>query len=207
MRRQIIILVALFMFAATGFAGYPADYLGDPLADGCADVEAWITDWHDMNPWGQRDPTGTYFLMGTLCVDGGVAVLDFTDLAWRWCHEAPWGTPGDPPVCEAWWVGEWRTGRHVLAWDGGVYISGIWFEDDDGGPIYYFDALTYDATEKVARFVEGVFSLSSMWFEDDDRYTRTTFVVRGRETEYANKTRESSERRSAAPRPSGEKGE
>ena len=183
--RKILTFVAILILASTAFAGYPDDYIGDQLPDGCFMVETWITDWHDRNPWGQVDPTGAYFLFGTLCVKPGsdVAVLDLTELAWRRCHEAPWGTPGNPLICHAQPAGEWRAGRHVLAWDAGVYISGVWIEDTGGWAVYHFDALTYDAESGTARWVQGVWWLDVMWLVDDDRYTRTTWTVQPRQVE------------------------
>lgn len=192
MRRHIIILlVAVLAVSTVAFAGYPPDYLGDPVTpDGCRNVEAWLNSYHDMNPWSMPDPTGTFFLMGTLCVEDGVAVLDFTDLAWRWCDQAPWGTIDDDQICVAWWVGEWTTGRHVLAWDGGVYVSGVWIELPDDDPVFYFDALTWDADDADGRFVQGAFWLdATMFFRDDDRFTRSTYVVRERVTPYGNAPR------------------
>ena len=184
--KRFFILIACVLLASTAYAGYPADYIGDPLPDGCIEVEAWITEWHDRNPWGQVDPTGQYFLFGTLCVKPGseVAVLELSELAWRHCREAPWGTPGNPPVCQARYAGEWRAGRHVLAWDNGVYVSGIWIEDADGAPVYHFSALTYDAETNTARWVQGAWWLDVMWYVDDDRYTRTTWTVQPRQAEY-----------------------
>jgi hypothetical protein len=183
--KRFLTFAAILILASTAFAGYPADYHGDQLPDGCIEVEAWITEFHDMNPWGSPDPTGMHFLFGTLCVEPGsdVAVLDLTQFAYRYCREAPWGAPGDQLVCHARYLGEWRWSRHVLARDNGVYISGIWSEDNDGQAIYHFDALTYDAETNTARWVQGTFSLSSMWFEDDDRYTRTTWTVQPRQAE------------------------
>ena len=183
--KRFLTFIACVILASTAFAGYPDDYYGDPLPDGCIEVEAWITNLHDMNPWGQIDPTGQFFLFGTLCVKPGsdVAVLDLSELARRQCYESPWGTPGNPLTCHAGSPREWRAGRHVLAWDAGVYISGVWIEDADGAPVYLFDSLTYDADAGTARWVQGAFLMSSIWLTDDDRYTRTTWTVQPRQAE------------------------
>ena len=190
MRRMIVILgVVLLMFTGLAYGGYPEDYHGDLLPDGCWDVQSTIIDWHDRNPWGQTDPTGVFFLFGSLCTEDGVAVLDLTEWGWRRCYEAPWGTPGNPPICNATYLGEWKWSRHVLAYDTGVYISGIWTEDREGQGVYLFVALTYDADTNTARFVEGAFSLSSIWFSDNDNYTRTTWSVEPWTAEYTNLAR------------------
>lgn len=183
--KRFLTFIACVILASTAYAGYPADYIGDPLPDGCIEVEAWTVKWHDRNPHGQVDPTGQHFFFGTLCVDPGsdVAILNLTEFAARYCREPAWGTYGNPLICRAGRVREWPAGRHVLAWDNGVYISGIWSEATDGAAIYHFDALTYDADTNTARWVQGTFSLSSMWFSDDDRYTRTTRTVQPRQAE------------------------
>ncbi len=183
--KRFLTFIACVILASTAYAGYPADYIGDPLPDGCVEVEAWITDWHDRNPWGQVDPTGRHFFFGTLCVEPGsdVAVLDLTEFAARYCREPAWGTPGNPLICRAGQVREWPAGRHVLAFDNGVYISGVWIEDADGAPVYHFDALTYDTESGTARWVQGAWWLDVMWFIDDDRYTRTTWTVQPRQVE------------------------
>ena len=197
MRENIIILiVAVLAVSLTASAGYPPDYIGDPVVpNGCRNVESWLVDYHDMNPWSSPDPTGAFFLMGTRCVEDGVVVLDFTDFAWRWCSEAPWGTIDDDPICVAWWVGDWRSGRHVLAWDNGVYISGIWGETLGGDLVFHFDALTWNADDAAGRFVQGVFWLdATIFLRDDDRFTRSTYVVRERVTPYGNAVRRSTRR-------------
>ncbi len=197
MRRQIIILLLAVLLVAGGvFAGYPEGYYGDPLPDGCFDVETWITEWYDQEPWGQPDPTGRYFLMGELCVTGGVVDLVLTDLAWRYCHESPWGTVDNDLICAAWYVRPWRAGIHKLGWEegaaGGFYFGGIWIELEGGEPIFMFDALTWDANENTGRFVQGVWFIEATIFMfDDDRSTRTTWTVRPRQTFYANRLRRS----------------
>ena len=82
MRRQIIILSLVLMVAGFVFAGYPEEYFGPPLPDGCMEVEAWVPHggFHDMNPWSMPSPEEGIIWFGTLCVDDPVAVLEFTQL-------------------------------------------------------------------------------------------------------------------------------
>ena len=198
MRRQIIILlVALFVVCGTAFGGYPADYYGDWISDGCVEVEAWISDYHDRNPWGMRDPTGTFFLFGEMCATGGVVNLNLTEFASRHCREAPWGTRDNEPICYAWYLRDWAYGKFKLAFEenanGTFYFSGVWLETDrDDFPVFYFDALTWDSAEMTGRFVQGVWHLvATIFLKDDDRFTRSTWTVRERQTPIMNPMRRS----------------
>ena len=85
MRRHIIILLTLVAVAGIAYGGYPDDYYGPPILEGCIDIEAYTpTGWyHDMNPWSAPSPEEGVIWFGTLCVDGPVAVLEFTQLAGR----------------------------------------------------------------------------------------------------------------------------
>ncbi len=168
-------LFVLLLASSTVFAQgyYPDGYAGDPVPDGCYQVESWLTEYHDMNPWSMPDPTGRHFVYGEACVEQGVLVLHFTDFAWRFCTPSFWGSPDGDEVCYSVPIGEWRNGRHVLAWDEARYITGVWVDDK-----YFYAALMFDASTGEAVFIEGVFGLDGFFFVEDDDYTRATWKVR-----------------------------
>jgi hypothetical protein len=198
--RKTLILMMLAMAVTAGIvsAGYPAHYYGDRIPEGCYEVESWITDWHDMNPWGMQDPTGAFYVMGTLCSTGDVVDLMLTEVAWRRCVPEPWGDcDDDDEICFAWYIGPWSAGKHKLAWEegssGGFYYSGVWMGDvwtDEGEMVFHFDSLTFDAETGEGTLVQGVWKVDGLIFYlDDDRYTRYTWKVRERQTPYTNRVR------------------
>ncbi|MHC4371004.1 MAG: hypothetical protein ACYSW8_25625 [Planctomycetota bacterium] len=182
MRRQIIVLFVTLLVAGAAFGGYPEEYYGPPLPDGCMDVEAYVpSGWfHDRNPWSMPSPEEGIFWFGTLCVEGGVAALEFTRLGSRRCYEAPWGTPGNPPICFAGYTIEIsRPDRHVMAWDPdfdidwGFYLASVHF----GEWIWSYESLTaIEGNDMV--FVTGVFEfITPLWYVESDDYTRWKFLV------------------------------
>jgi hypothetical protein len=184
MKRHIIVLLALLVAATAWGGAYPDEYYGPPLpAQGeCIEIEAYTpTGWyHDMNPWSMPSPEEGVIWFGTLCVEGPVAVLEFTQLAGRYCNEAPWGTPGDPPLCWAWmWLDINEPDRHIMAWDPafdsdwGFYQASV----SAGDWIWIYDSIT-DLGDGTAMFVEGAWHfIPPLWFEESDEFTRWKFLV------------------------------
>lgn len=190
MRRQIMILVPmmiLILATAGAEGGYPAEYYGPQLPNGCMDVEAYVpSGWfHDRNPWSMPSPEESVFWFGSLCVENGVAVLEFTSLAGRHCREAPWGVVGDPPLCYAWHMLDIRRpDRHVMAWDlgfeidWGFYLASVHF----GEWIWSYESLTTIEGDDMV-FVTGVFEfITPLWWVESDAYTRWKFLVSPRTT-------------------------
>lgn len=183
MRRNIIILCLLLVVpAGIVLAGYPEDYFGPPVPEGCIDIEAYVpSGWFlDRNPWSMASPEENVFWFGTLCVEGGVAALEFTRLGSRRCYEAPYGVIGDPPICYSGWTIEIsKPDRHVMAWDPnfaidwGFYIASVHF----GNWEWSYESLT--AIEGVDMvFVTGVFDfITPLWWVESDQYTRWKFLV------------------------------
>jgi hypothetical protein len=193
----LFVLVLALAVAAPAVAGYPAQYIGDQLPDGTVlEVEAVLTGWTDRQPWGMRDPSGTFYLFGTLTVEDGVAVLEFDEMAGRHCKPSIW----NPNIeeCYAW---PWRVDhyeRHVLAFDEladgfGVYVASVW-----NGELFLFEALTVDQATGVHTFTKGAWEAEQAppWIIDSERRTRWTFELRERVTEYRATTRRSGKRSS-----------
>jgi len=178
MRRMIIVLVAALMVPLAALAGYPEDYYGPPLPNGCMDVEAFVPDgwFHDRNPWSMPSPEENIFWFGTLCVESGIAVLEFDRLGSRRCYENPWGFI----ECFAGYTIEISTpDRHVMAWDPafpidwGFYLASVHF----GNWEWSYESLTA-ATGRDMVFVTGVFHfITPLWWVEDDSYTRWKFLV------------------------------
>lgn len=182
MRRQIVILFLAVLIAAPALAGYPQEYYGAPLPDGCMEIEAYVpSGWfHDRNPWSMPSPEEGVFWFGTLCVEGGVAVLEFDRLGSRRCYEAPWGMPGDPEICFAGYTIEVsKPDRHVMAWDlnfevdWGFYIASVHF----GNWEWSYESLTVVSPNEWV-FVTGVFDfITPLWWVESDTWTRWKFLV------------------------------
>ncbi len=182
MRRMIIVLLVALMVPLAALGAYPEDYYGPPLPDGCMDVEAFVPDgwFHDRNPWSMPSPEESIFWFGTLCVESGIAVLDFDRLGGRYCYEAPWGTIDDPPVCFAGWTIELsHPDRHVMAWDPnfeidwGFYIASVHFGDWE----WSYESLTVRAPFEWI-FVTGVFDfITPLWWVESDTWTRWKWLV------------------------------
>lgn len=183
MKRLLSAIISVLLCAAPVLAGYPEGYAGDRLPDGCHEVEAWIVDWHDMNPWGQYSPVGTNFWFGELCVDGDVAILEFESIGTRVCKQSPWGGFGNPEVCSSTWIGDSNQWPYVLVYDQGLYESSVAIQDENGDPVLLFEALTYTEEQLEALFVTGAWKIvGTIFLEDDDRYTRTKWRIRQRQT-------------------------
>jgi hypothetical protein len=184
----MILFVVAALCAGVASAGYPDDYFGPPLPDGCIEIEAYMPDgWFlDRNPWSMPSPEETIFWFGTLCVEGSVAVLEFTALAGRHCREAPWGVIGDPPICYSWHLVDIRDpDRHVMAWDPdfepdwGFYLASV----HAGEWIWFYESLTADPDGTHMIFTEGAFEyVQPLWFVESDDYTRWKFLVTERST-------------------------
>lgn len=182
MRRQIVILFVAVMMAGSLMAAYPEDYYGPPIPDGCMDIQAYVPDgWFlDRNPWSMPSPEEGIFWFGTLCVDGGVAALEFTQIASRACYKQPWGTREDPDICYAGWMVEIREpDRHVMAWDldfqvdWGFYIASIFMGDWE----WQYESLTVIEGDDMV-FVTGTFEYHQpLWFVESDKWTRWKFLV------------------------------
>jgi hypothetical protein len=180
MHRQIIILLVALALPLAAFGTYPEDYYGPPILDGCMDVEAFIpSGWYlDRNPWSAPSPEEDVFWFGMLCVESGIAVLEFTHLGSRRCYEQLWG----PDVCFAGYVIEISSpDRHVLPWDPdfqidwGFYIAQIFIGDWQ----WSYESLTADAGgEPSMVFVTGVFDfITPLWFVESDEFTRWKMLV------------------------------
>lgn len=191
MRMLRWLVFALVLVAAPAGAGYPAHYIGDPIPDGTVlSVEAWLVDFHDRLPYGMRDPSGHYYLFGTLTVDDGVAVLEFDAIAGRYCSASIYNHNIEECYARQWNPDYYE--RHVLALDAGVYIASVW-----NGEVWLFEALTYDAETGTATFTVGAFAQDTAppWLLDSDDYSRWRYTVRERQTP----VRSRSGRRKAAP--------
>jgi hypothetical protein len=166
-------------------AGYPEEYYGPPIPDGCIEIEAYVpAGWFlDRNPWSMPSPEENIFWFGELCVEGNVAVLEFTELGNRTCRETPWGTRDDEPLCFSGWTMKLsQPDRHVMAWDPsfpvdwGFYIASVHFDDW----LWRYDSLTVTTGGDMV-FVEGVFEfVTPLWWVESNDFTRWKFLVRER---------------------------
>ena len=180
MRRNVIILGVLILVTAAAWGGYPDEYYGQPLPQGCTEIEAYTpTGWyHDMNPWSMPSPEEGVIWFGTLCVDGPVAVLEFTHLAGRHCTPSIFNPNIDE--CFAWsWMTISNPDRHVMTWDPdfdpdwGFYQASV----SAGDWHWYYDSLTNLGGDQ-AMFVEGAWRLFPPYFwEESDQFTRWKFLV------------------------------
>lgn len=179
MRRQIIVLlIALFLTGAV-WAGYPEEYYGPPLPfEGCIEIEAYTPDgwYHDRNPWSSAPPSENVLWLGTLCHESGIAVLEFTHLATKYCYENPLGFE----ECYAWMGFAINTpDRHVMPWDPsqdpelGFYQAMV----SGGNWNYWYDSLTVNSDVEFV-FVEGVWYFTTpFWWDENDDFTRWKFLV------------------------------
>jgi len=183
MRRQIVVLfIIMVVSAGLVSAGYPKGYFGPPLPDGCIDIEAYVPHgWFlDRNPWSMPSPEESIFWFGTLCVESGVAVLEFDRLGWRRCYEQPYGVVGDPLICFSdWSIALSKPDRHVMAWDldfeidWGFYIASVHF----GDWIWSYESLTAIEGEDMI-FITGVFEfVVPFWWIESEDWTRWKFLV------------------------------
>lgn len=146
------------------------------------DVEAFIpSGWYlDRNPWSSPSPEENVFWFGTLCVESGIAVLEFTHLGSRRCFDPPYGVIGDPQICYAGWSIEISSpDRHVLPWDPafqidwGFYIASIFIGDWQ----WSYESLTAIEGDDMI-FVTGVFDfITPLWYAESDQWTRWKFLV------------------------------
>lgn len=178
MRRQIVILFLVLAVTGTVCAGYPPEYYGPRLPDGCMDIEAYVpSGWfHDRNPWSMPSPEEHIFWFGELCVEGGVAALEFTRLGSRRCYEDPWGFER----CFASYTIPLSTpDRHVMAWDPnleidwGFYLASIHFDNWE----WSYESLTASTLGNMI-FVTGVFDfITPFWWTESDTWTRWKWLV------------------------------
>jgi hypothetical protein len=192
MKKTLCAIVLILGFAATGFAGWPEGYQGDELPDGCFNIEAEIVEWHDANPWGQRSPVGVV-AVGDICVESGVATLNFQYIANKSCYEPAYGVVGDPVVCEYRVSVSFSQPVRVLPFVNGAYIAYV-HEEGDIAP---YEALVWDADSDLGVFVDGVFDfVTPLWFYESDEYTRYVWEVSPRSGDLVfPKTRRGSVRR------------
>lgn len=173
--KKTLIVFLLIAFASTVSAGWPEGYQGEELENGCFEIVAHIDSYHDKNPWGMIDPSNTFFVLGDLCVEGGVANLLFERFAYIKCEESPWGVIGQDEVCTAKLGGVWPEGPRILPFENGSYIAGT-FEQAKGDTVYRYEALTCEGD--VCKFTDGVFLFTTpLWFDEDDRFTRAVWIV------------------------------
>jgi len=171
----------LFLILGVGssaVAAYPEDYFGPPIPDGCMDVQAYVpAGWFlDRNPWSMPSPEENVFWFGNLCVESGIAVLEFTQLGSRRCYEDPWGFE----ECYAGWLINISTpDRHVMAWDPdfqvdwGFYLTSIFM----GNWEWQYESLTASTGGNMV-FVTGTFEYHMpLWFVESDNWTRWKFLV------------------------------
>ena len=191
MRRQIIILsLALLLVAGAVFAGYPEEYFGPPLPEGCIEIEAYVpSGWFlDRNPWSMTSPEESIFWFGERCIEGPVAVLEFKSIAGRHCYESLFGFE----KCYAWhWSNISYPDRHVMVWDfppdSGFYLTSIFKGDWE----WFYESLTNQGDGTFV-FTEGVFDfVSPFWWLESDNYTRWKFLVTERHTPNMKLTRRS----------------
>lgn len=181
--RKIFFTLCLLMIAAGAMAGYPDRYYGPPTTlDGCIDIEAYIPEggWLDRNPWGMRSPEEIFFFFGELCIEDGIAVVEFKEITFRYCRPSPWGTRGDPDICFAadWGIEISRPERYVLPWDPafptdwGFYIAQVW-----NGEVFLYESLTHLGDDEFL-FVSGAFEIElPVWLIESDEWTRTDFLI------------------------------
>ncbi len=190
MRRQTIILIIVLLMAGGVSAGYLEEYYGPPLPeapppDDCLEIEAWVPagGFHDQNPWSMPSPEEGIIWFGTLCIEGPVAVLEFTRLGGRYCAPSIFNPSID--VCYAWhWLMIGTPDRHVMAWDPafssdwGFYQAAV----SAGDWIWSYDSLTNLGNDEFM-FVEGAWRLfpPDFW-EESDEFTRWRFLVREKVT-------------------------
>ena len=185
MKRGSIIILFALLVTATTWAGYPANYFGPPLPDGCIEIEAWVPagGFHDMNPWSMPSPEEGIIWFGSLCVDGPIAVLEFTQLGGRYCQWSIF----NPNIeeCYAWaWLTIGVPDRHVMTWqpefapDWGFYLTSLFV----GEWTWFYESLT-DNGDGTMMFVEGAFGyILPSWFVESDEHTRWRFTVREKQT-------------------------
>ena len=192
MKKAIIALFAL-LIASAAFAGYPEEYYGPPLPEGCIEIEAYIPEggFLDRYPWSMPSPEEVIFWWGTLCVEGDVAVIEFTDLGSRVCRENAWGSRDDVPSCYGWHkVDIHDPDRYVIPWDPdfeddwGFYIAQVW-----NGDVWLYNSVTNNDDGSMT-FVQGGFDfVSPLWFIESDDYSRWTFKVKPKTSPVYGQTR------------------
>jgi hypothetical protein len=174
--------------AANVFGSYPEQYYGPRLPDGCIEIEAYIPEgWYlDRYPWSSPSPEENIFWFGTLCVEGDVAIIEFTELGPRRCRPAPWGTIEDEPICFSSWTLDIENDRHVMPWDPefdvdwGFYIAQVFM----GDWIWFYESLSVDESRNFFVFVQGAFEfITPLWYVESDEYSRWKFKVKERSVE------------------------
>ena len=174
MKKILSTLFGIFMLGAvTVSAGWPDEYVGDELPDGCLQIEAEIVEWLDMNAWGMVSPVGVV-VIGELCVQSGVATLSFEWMVSRECEETPWGQVGNPENCRYRVGTRLRGPDKVMPFQNGAYVA---YVHSPSGVVPY-EALTWIEEDGAGRFVSGVFDfVTPLWFYESDEYTRVEWVV------------------------------
>lgn len=184
MRKVFISIAIVLLLAAPAFAGYPEEYYGVPLEDGCFEIEAFIPEggWHDMNPWGMISPEENIIWFGELCVENDVATLEFTQVGTRHCTSSIYNH--NIEQCWAWLFNPVGVSDPVVMfWDNGFYLTSVDFGDN----FYAYDALTVNADGTMV-YVEGVFEfVTPLWFYESDEFTRTRYNVSERQTDIRNR--------------------
>lgn len=174
MRKTLIVFGLALALAAPVAAGWPEGYQGDEIDQGCFPVALEISEWYDMNPWGQRSPVGVQAI-GDLCVDGGVATLSIDYIVNEVCNEPAWGARDQAPTCKYYVRVAFNEPARVLPFVDGAYIAYV----IESGDIAPYEALVWDADVFRGRFIDGVFDfVSPLWFYESDQYTRVTWEVK-----------------------------
>ena len=167
MRRHITIWIALLAVAATAAAQYPGELYGVPAQEGCMDVQAYVTQFIDHEPWSVPDPTGHIFWLGELCAEPGTVSLDFDTMAWRICRGLPWGSPAGGEECFAWFANTLDHDSHLMAWNGDE-TSGFYMASVYDGELWIFDTLTV-AEDGSMTFRMGAFEfVPPLWYGISD---------------------------------------
>ena len=175
MRKILTTLLGIFMLGAVAASGgWPDEYVGDELPDGCGQFEAEVVEWLDMNPWGQVSPVGVV-VIGDVCVANDVATFHLGWIVSRECREAPWGSQDDTEVCSYRVGSRMRVPDKVMPFQNGAYVAYVHAQD---GSVPY-EALTWSDEDGAGRFVSGTFDfVSPLWFYESDEHTRVEWVVR-----------------------------
>jgi hypothetical protein len=178
MRRQIIILLVAVLAAAVVEGGYPEEYYGPPILEGCIEIQAYVPEgWYlDRYPWSAVGPEEKIFWFGTLCVEGAVAVIEFTEFGSRHCYENPFGFE------ECWSSYQYditEPDRHVMAWDPSWEVDWGFYQAQVsiGEWNFAYDSVT-NRGDGTFMFVQGVWHFDPpFWWAESDEFSRWKFLV------------------------------
>lgn len=188
-RNKVLIAVAFVLIVLISVVAFSQEYPDFIYSDdmsvvpGSHEVEGYIDQYWDMNPWSMGNPEGTFYTFGTICFADDFAEIDWNGFAGRICeiqdNNDPWGVPDQAYlICSCSQLHTITYPSFRIQWNEEAYSYINVFDGINGT---HFTALACNLDIGECYLYQGVFKISNDEYIVDENYTFEAWKISSRE--------------------------